>query len=95
MIFKTEKDKTNAFRNTFGTTQGRMVLVEILGMLEFFETNVREGMTPVEQNVLNLYAKKILMLAAGEEFGTIVNSALGLKPKKKTIFERIGKWLKQ
>lgn len=92
MIFKNDKDRTNAYRNTFGTNQGRRVLVDILGMLGFFKTNIPEGLTPVEVNVLNLYAKKILMLAAGEEFGTIVTNMLVQPPKKKGLFERILKW---
>ena len=95
MIFKDPKAREIAYRNTFTSLDGKRVLVDILGTLGFFETTIPEDMTPAEQNILNLRAKKILMLAAGEEFGTIVNSALGLKPKKKTIFERIGKWLKQ
>ena len=91
MMFKTSKDREIAYRNTFASLDGKRVLVDILGTLSFFETTLREDMTPVEQNVLNLRAKKILMLAAGEEFGTIVNIILGLKPKKKRWWE----WLKR
>ncbi len=83
MMFKTSKDREIAYRNTFTSLDGKRVLVDILGTLGFFETTIPEDMTPAEQNILNLRAKKILMLAAGEEFGTIVNSALGLKPKRK------------
>ncbi len=95
MMFKDSKAREIAYRNTFASLEQRQVLVDILGMLGFFETTIPEGMTPAEQNVLNLRAKKILMLAAGEEFGTIVNTALGLKPKKKTILERVWNWLKR
>ena len=91
MMFKTSKDREIAYRNTFASLEQKRVLVDILGTLGFFETTIPEGMTPAEQNVLNLRAKKILMLAAGEEFGTIVSSALGLRPKKKSLWERIWK----
>ena len=60
MIFKTEKDRMFAYRNTFASPQSRQVLVDILGTLGFFDTKTGEGLTEVEQNVLNLYAKKIL-----------------------------------
>ena len=76
MIFKTDKDRVNAYRNTFSTLEDTRVMVDILGTLGFWETTTREGLTPVEQNVLNLYAKKILMRCAGEKFGTIVSRAL-------------------
>ena len=90
MIFQSDKDREIAYRNAFGTDP--RVLVDILGILGFWETSGIEGLTPIEQNVLNLYAKKILMRAAGEEFGTIVARTLGVK--KKSLFEKVVKWLK-
>lgn len=87
MIFKTEKDQHNTYTNLFSTLEGRMVLVDILATLGFWETDAIEGLTPVEQNVLNLYAKKILMRAAGDDFGKILDRVLVPKVKKKW-FER-------
>ena len=95
MMFKDLKAREIAYHNTFASLEQRQVLVDILGVLGFFQTTITEDMTPAEQNILNLRAKKILMLAAGEEFGTIVGIILGLKPKKKTILERIWNWLKR
>ena len=90
MMFKDQKDREIAYRNTFASLAGKRVLVDILGTLGFFETKITDDLTPAEQNILNLKAKKILMLAAGEEFGTIVNIILGVKPTK-TLWERIWK----
>lgn len=86
MIFKTEKDRELAYRNTFSTIQGQMVLVDILGVLGFFDTRTGDGLTEVEQNILNLYAKKILEQCGfwqPKNYMAITSSMLGLIPQKK------------
>jgi hypothetical protein len=87
MIFKTEKDRQNAYHNTFSSNEGRLVLVDILGTLGFWDTITGEGLTEVEQNVLNLHAKKILERCGfwkPSNYMMIVSNMLGLiAPKKK------------
>jgi len=87
MIFKTEKDRMLAYKNTFSSIRDMMVLVDILGVLGLWDTEIREGLTMAEQNLLNLHAKKIL-----ERFGfwqpsnylAILSNMIGqIIPKKK------------
>lgn len=92
MIFKTEKDRINSYRNVFSSNEGRMVLVDILATLGFWEIDALKHLTVVEQNILNLYAKKILMRSAGEEFGMIVANMLRQSSSKK---KRWFKWLRK
>lgn len=90
MIFN-EKDKGKsrrmAYHNVFSSNEGRMVLVDILGTLGFWDTITGEGLTEVEQNVLNLHAKKILERCGFWKPGNymmIVSNMLGqVAPKKK------------
>jgi len=69
-----------------------MVLVDILGTLGFWDTMTSEGLSEVEQNVLNLHAKKILERCGFWKPGNyiaIVSAMLGIiNPKKKRWFER-------
>lgn len=92
MIFKTDKDRRMAYRNVFSSNEGRMVLVDILGTLGFWDTMTSEGLTEVEQNVLNLHAKKILERCGfwkPSNYIAMVANMLGLPtPKKKRFFER-------
>jgi len=93
MIFKTEKDRINACHNTFSSIENRMVLVDILGVLGFWDTEISEGVTEAEQNVLNLHAKKILERCGfwkPSNYLTIVSNMLGMTApeKKKRWFER-------
>lgn len=87
MIFKTERDRNSAYYNTFSSNEGRMVLVDILGTLGFWDTITGEGLTEVEQNVLNLHAKKILERCGfwkPSNYIMIVMNMLGqITPKKK------------
>ena len=86
MIFKTERDRVSAYHNTFSSIEGRQVLVDILGQLGFFDTIIGEGLTEVEQNVLNLHAKKILERCGfwqEKNYETIVANMLGIRPRKK------------
>lgn len=87
MIFKTEKDRMLAYKNTFASIEDMMVLVDILGVLGLWDTLTSENLSAAEQNVLNLHAKKIL-----ERFGIwrpgnyleIISSMIGRTvPKKK------------
>lgn len=92
MIFKTEKDRHFAYRSTFSSIENLMVLVDILGVLGFFDTGINEGLTEVEQNALNLHAKKILERCGfwkPENYQAIVANMLGLLPPKKKRF----RWL--
>lgn len=92
MIFKTEKDQKNAYHNAFTPLEGKRVLVDILDCLHFWDTTVPPNLSEIEQNVLNLAAKKILVRAGFWESENIVGNML--KPKKKRWYERIRKWLK-
>ena len=86
MIFKTEKDRQFAYKNTFSTNEGKQVLVDILGTLGFFDTEIGEGLTEAEQNILNLHAKKILERCGFWKPGNymaITGSMLGLIPQRK------------
>ena len=86
MIFKTEKDRKNAYHNTFSSNEGRMVLVDILGVLGFWDTETSENLTIAEQNVLNLHAKKILERCGfwkPSNYLTIAANMLGLTATKK------------
>lgn len=69
-----------------------MVLVDILGTLGFWDTVTSENLSEVEQNVLNLHAKKILERCGFWKPGNymmMVSNMLGLPiPKKKRWFER-------
>lgn len=68
MIFKTDKntdaeaerDRRNAYRNVLSTNEGKMVLVDILGTLGFWDTVIPPRVSETEHNILNLHAKKIL-----------------------------------
>jgi len=95
MIFKTERDRQLAYKNTFSSMQGRWVLVDILGTLGFWDTIISEGLSEVEQNVLNLHAKKILERCGfwqPKNYEAILGNMLGhVAPKKKRWFERIWK----
>ena len=95
MIFKTEQDRMMAYKNLFSSLEGRMVLVDILGALGFFDTITGEDLTVVEQNVLNLHAKKILERCGfwqPKNYQAIVANMLGqIAPKKKRWFE----WLRR
>lgn len=86
MIFKTEKDRKNAYHNTFSSNEGRMVLVDILGTLGFWDTIIGEGLSEVEQNVLNLHAKKILERCGfwqPKNYLAIVSNMIGQTPPPK------------
>ena len=86
MVFKTEKDRNNAYHNTFSTNEGKMVLVDILGMLGFWDTIQSQNLSEVEHHVLSLYAKKILNRCGFWQSENIVGNML--KTKKKKWFER-------
>ena len=87
MIFKTDKDRMIAYKNTFSSNEGRMVLVDILGTLGFFDTTTSEALSVAEQNVLNLHAKKILERCGfwqPSNYFEIVSNMIGqVVPKKK------------
>jgi len=95
VIFKTTKDRELAYKNLFSTLEGRMVLVDILGVLGFFDTRTGEGLTEVEQNVLNLYAKKILERCGfwqPKNYQAIVANMLGQPAPKKKRFSFLKGW---
>jgi hypothetical protein len=93
MIFKTDKDRRLAYSNTFSTPQSLQVLVDILGVLGFWDTETGEGLTIAEQNALNLHAKKILERCGfwkPDNYEMILRNMLGKPaPKKKSWIERI------
>lgn len=92
MVFKNEKDRLVAYKNTFASGQDIQVLVDILGTLGFWDTIQSSGLSEVEQNALNLHAKKILERCGfwkPENYQTILANMLGqIAPKKKRLFER-------
>ena len=92
MIFKTEKDRNIAYRNVFSSNEGRMVLIDILGALGFWDTVIPPNITDVEHNVLNLHAKKILVRCGLWKPENIVGNMM--KTRKVKWGERIKKWLK-
>lgn len=92
MVFKTEKDRHNAYKNTFSTNEGKMVLVDILGVLGFWDTVIPPGLSETEHNVLELHAKKILDRCGLWKPENIVGNMLKLKKK---WYERIRKRLKK
>lgn len=71
--------------------------MDILGVLGFWDTIATPGLTEIEQNVLNLHAKKILERCGfwqPKNYEVIIGNMLGqVTPKKKTLFERIKRWL--
>lgn len=88
MIFKADKARERAYRNAFSNAQNIEVLVDILGTLGFWDTfeKTGEGLTPVERNVLNLSAKKILEKCGfwkPENYAIITANMLGIIPKKR------------
>lgn len=83
MIFKTEKDREIAYRNIFSTIEGRMVLVDILDGLHFWDISKSPNRTDVEMNILNLCSKNILNLANFWHPKNIVGNMLTPKKKKK------------
>ncbi len=86
MIFKTDKDRNQAYRNTFITPQSVPVLVDILGTLGFWDTSASKALTPEEQNVLNIHAKKILEKCGfwkPENYSVIMANMLGIIPQKR------------
>lgn len=93
MIFKTEKDRKMAYHNTFSSNEGRMVLVDILGTLGFWDTTTSEALNEIEQNALNLHAKKILERCgfwSPSNYLAIVSNMIGLiVPKKKRWWNMI------
>lgn len=95
MVFKTERDRNNAYRNTFASNQDQMVLVDILGTLGFWDTIGSANLSAEEQNALNLHAKKILERCGfwqPKNYQTILRNMLGqVAPKKKKWFERFRK----
>lgn len=93
MIFKTDKDRNNVYRNTFSSNEGKMVLVDILDVLHFWDTVMPPNLSEVEQNALNLCAKKILAQAGFWKSENIVGNML--KTRKLKWYERIKKWLKK
>lgn len=95
MIFKTDKDRNNAYRNAFSSNEGKMVLVDILDVLHFWDTVMPPSLSEVEQNALNLCAKNILARAGFWKSENIVGNMLYLKNKPpkwrgfiKTVFSR-------
>lgn len=101
MIFKTDRDRNQAYRNTFTSGDGPRVLVDILGTLGFWNTFAKtsDTLTPAEQNILSLSAKQILEKCGfwkPENYEIIMRNMLGIiKPKRKKLIERIGQWRKQ
>lgn len=86
MIFKTEKDRHTAYKNTFSNNQALRVLVDILGTLGFWDTIQPPGLTAEEHNVLSLHAKKILERCGFWKPGNyeaILRNMLGQTPPKK------------
>ena len=88
MIFKTEKDRNIAYRNTFASNEDRMVLIDILGALGFWDTVIPPNITDVEHNVLNLHAKKILA-RCGFWKAENVSIKMTKPPKKRGIVKTI------
>lgn len=86
MIFKTDKDRNNAYRNTFFSNEGKLVLVDILDVLHFWDTVMPPSLSEVEQNALNLCAKNILARAGFWESENIVGTMLRtIDPKKDQV----------
>lgn len=85
MIFKSEKDRNNAYKNTFSTNEGRLVLIDILDVLHFWDTVVAPNLSEIEQNALNLHAKKMLVRCGFWKPKNIVGNML---KRKKKWFER-------
>ena len=67
-----------------------MVLVDILDVLHFWDTVSAPNLSGVEQNALNLCAKKILARCGFWKSENIVGNML--KTKKKKWYERIIRW---
>jgi hypothetical protein len=76
VIFKTEKDRRNAYRNAFAPLAGKQVLVDILDCLHFWDTTVSPNLSEIEQNALNLAAKKILVRAGFWDSENIVGNMI-------------------
>ena len=54
MIFKTDKDRNNVYRNILSTNEGKMMLIDILDVLHFWDTAMPPTLSEVEVNILNL-----------------------------------------
>lgn len=88
MIFKTDKERERAYRNAFSNPQNIEVLVDILGELRFWNTfeKANDPLTPVERNILNLSAKRILEKCGfwkPENYNIITANMLGIIPQKR------------
>ena len=92
MIFKSDTDRKVAYHNTFSTGDGVRVLVDILGTLGFFDTSASDALSVEEQNILNLYSKRILERCGFWKPGNyerVVKSMLGIvEPKRKGLIRR-------
>ena len=88
MIFKTEKDREQAYKNLFSSVQGKMVLVDVLDALHFWDTVMPPNLTEVELNAFNMCAKKILARGGFWDSEHIVGSMA--RPKKKRWWKRNG-----